>query len=64
MVRNFKGPHRLARSRTPASQAENTGSNPVGAAIWMVSAKKIGGDPKDFPPEADQPTVGTLLGWF
>jgi len=30
----------------------------------MVSAKKIGGDPKDFPPEADQPTVGTLLGWF
>lgn len=29
-------PHGLARPRTSASQAENTGSNPVGATTCMV----------------------------
>ena len=34
-------PHRLAWSRTPASQAENTGSNPVGATKTMKQDKGI-----------------------
>ena len=35
------GPHRLARPRTSGSQPEDTGSNPVGAALKTVKSVQL-----------------------
>ena len=63
------GPHRLARPRTSASQAEDTGSNPVGAAIIVRSQDRNGlrdaceRDKRGFS-DADKGPTGTLSRFF
>ncbi len=41
-------PHRLARSRTPAFHAGNTGSNPVGDAMTILRGQEEFPDPYFF----------------
>ena len=42
MLHEISRPHRLARSRTPAFHAGNTGSNPVGDATLQRSKTRYG----------------------
>ena len=54
-----RGPHRLARSRTPPFQGGSTGSNPVGATEQEAKVKSVFSHPRLVSVEETWDAYGT-----